>query len=85
MLVIHNNPSLHSLASSHHPVAQDWLPTEAKQAWAWSLYGWSNGWTNLFSSWVLKLQSSCIIIAGEEQPVQSCLTEESKSYRFGTK
>ncbi len=24
----------------YHPTAQDWLPTEAKQGWAWSVPGW---------------------------------------------
>ncbi len=24
----------------YHPAAQDWLPTEAKQGWAWSVPGW---------------------------------------------
>ncbi len=24
----------------YQPAAQDWLPTEAKQGWAWSVPGW---------------------------------------------
>ncbi len=25
---------------------QDWLPTEAKQGWAWSVPGWETSWEN---------------------------------------
>jgi len=28
----------------YHPVAPDWLPTEAKQGWAWSILGWETSW-----------------------------------------
>ncbi len=28
----------------YHPVAQDWIPTEAKQGWAWSVPGWETSW-----------------------------------------
>ncbi len=28
----------------YHPAAQDWLPTEAKQGWAWSVPGWETSW-----------------------------------------
>jgi len=28
----------------YHPVAQDWLPTEAKQGWAWLVPGWETFW-----------------------------------------
>ncbi len=31
---------------SYHPAAQDWLPTEAKQGWAWSVPGWETSWEN---------------------------------------
>ncbi len=30
----------------YHPAAQDWLPTEAKQGWAWSVPGWETSWEN---------------------------------------
>ncbi len=30
----------------NHPVAHDWLPTEAKQGWAWSGPGWETSWEN---------------------------------------
>ncbi len=30
----------------YHPAAQDWLPTEAKQVWAWSVPGWETNWEN---------------------------------------
>ncbi len=30
----------------YHPAAQDWLPTEAKQGWAWSVPGWEISWEN---------------------------------------
>ncbi len=26
------------------PVARDWLPTKAKQGWAWSVPGWETSW-----------------------------------------
>jgi len=29
---------------SYHPVAQDWLPTEAKQGWAWLVPGLETFW-----------------------------------------
>ncbi len=32
---------------SYHPAAQDWLPTEAKQGWAWSVPGWETSWENV--------------------------------------
>jgi len=28
------------LQQSYHPVAQDWLPTEAEQGWGWLVPGW---------------------------------------------
>ncbi len=28
----------------YHPAAQDRLPTEAKQGWAWSVPGWETSW-----------------------------------------
>ncbi len=31
---------------SYHPAAQDWLPTEAKLGWAWSLPVWETSWEN---------------------------------------
>ncbi len=37
--------TLHS-PQSYHPAAQDWLPTEAKQGWAWSVPGWETSWEN---------------------------------------
>ncbi len=30
----------------YHPVAQDWLPTEAKQGWAWSVSEWETSCEN---------------------------------------
>ncbi len=30
----------------YHPAAQDRLPTEAKQGWAWSVPGWETSWEN---------------------------------------
>ncbi len=30
----------------YHPAAQDWLPTEAKQGWAWLVPGWETSWEN---------------------------------------
>ncbi len=30
----------------YHPAAQDWLPTEAKQGWVWSVPGWETSWEN---------------------------------------
>ncbi len=30
----------------YHPEAQDRLPTEAKQGWAWSVPGWETSWEN---------------------------------------
>ncbi len=30
----------------YHPATQDWLPTEAKQGWAWSVPGWETSWEN---------------------------------------
>ncbi len=30
----------------YHPAAQDRLPTEAKQGWAWSVPGWETFWEN---------------------------------------
>ncbi len=30
----------------YHPAAQGWLPTEAKQGWAWSVPGWETSWEN---------------------------------------
>ncbi len=30
----------------YHPVAQDWLPTEAKYGWAWSVPEWETSWEN---------------------------------------
>ncbi len=57
MIVMRMNE--HRLASdfgqqSYHPAAQDWLPTEAKQGWAWSLPGWETpGKTRLLLEEVL--------------------------------
>ncbi len=30
----------------YHPAAQDWLPTEAKQGWAWLVPEWETSWEN---------------------------------------
>ncbi len=30
----------------YHPAAQDWLSTEVKQGWAWSVPGWETSWEN---------------------------------------
>jgi len=30
----------------HQAVAQDWLPTEAKQGWAWLVHEWEISWEN---------------------------------------
>ncbi len=30
----------------YHSAAQDRLPTEAKQGWAWSIPGWETSWEN---------------------------------------
>ncbi len=30
----------------YHPTAQDRLPTESKQGWAWSVPGWETCWEN---------------------------------------
>ncbi len=35
----------------YHPAAQDWLPTEAKQGWAWSVPGWETSWEKLGCCW----------------------------------
>ncbi len=37
---------LQNMPQPYHPVAQDWLPTEAKQGWAWSVPGWETSWEN---------------------------------------
>ncbi len=38
----------------YHPAAQDWLPTEAKQGWAWPVPGWETpGKTRLLLEEVL--------------------------------
>ncbi len=33
-------------ATAYHSAAQDRLPTEAKQGWAWSVPGWETSWEN---------------------------------------
>ncbi len=35
----------------YHPAAQDWLPTEAKQGWAWSVPGWETSREKLGCCW----------------------------------
>ncbi len=38
----------------YHPAAQDWLPTESKQGWVWSVPGWETpGKTRLLLEEVL--------------------------------
>ncbi len=43
---IHYHPTCCSIIMQHHPAAQDRLPTEAKQGWAWSVPGWETSWEN---------------------------------------
>ncbi len=45
-----NKPACLFCQQAHHPAAQDWLPTEAKQGWAWSVSGWET-WEKLGCSW----------------------------------
>jgi len=35
----------------YHPVVQDWLPTEAKQGWAWLVPGWETFWEKPGCCW----------------------------------
>ncbi len=43
----HQNSSMHMhIQQPYHPVAQDWLPNEAKQSWACSVPGWETFWEN---------------------------------------
>ncbi len=35
-----------AIRQPYYPAAQDWLPTEAKQGWAWSVPGWETSWEN---------------------------------------
>ncbi len=37
---------LYEMPQPYLPAAQDWLPTEAKQGWAWSVPGWEISWEN---------------------------------------
>ncbi len=36
---------------SRHITLQPWLPTEAKQGWAWSVPGWETSWVKLGCCW----------------------------------
>jgi len=36
------------LQQPYHPVAQDWLPTEAEQGWAWLVPGWETTGKTMF-------------------------------------
>jgi len=39
-----------SSQQTYHPVGQDWLPTEAKQGWAWLVPGWETFWESLVAA-----------------------------------
>ncbi len=42
--IIHQTTPVHQYQQPYQPAAQDWLPTEAKQGWAWSVPGWETSW-----------------------------------------
>ncbi len=56
--------SVYSIYQPYHPAAQDWLPTEAKQGWAWSVPGWETSGENS-----LLLEEVLVRPAGGAHPV----------------